>query len=84
MRCHCFVRASVSVCDRPLGLGKSGVDVSLAAAGDAATSPKLTVTYKGGEQNIVVDPKTPIVALAPGAQTDLKLGAEIIARAHAA
>jgi hypothetical protein len=28
----------------------------------------------------VVDPKTPIVAFAPGAQTDLKPGAAIIAR----
>ena len=42
--------------------------------------PKLTVTYKGGEQAIVVDPKTPIVAFEPGAQTDLKPGAAIIAR----
>jgi hypothetical protein len=28
------------------------------------------VTYKGGEQTIIVDPKTPIVAFQPGAQTD--------------
>jgi hypothetical protein len=38
------------------------------------------VTYKGGEQTIVVDPKTPIVAFEPGAKTDLKPGAAIIAR----
>ena len=47
---------------------------------DATTGPKLTVTYKGGQQTIVVDPKTPIVGLAPGAPTDLKPGAAIIAR----
>ena len=44
------------------------------------SGPKLTVTYKGGEQTIVVGPKTPIVALEPGARTDLKPGAAIIAR----
>jgi len=53
---------------------------NISARVDATTGPKLTVTYKGGEQTIVVDPKTPIVALAPGAQTDLKPGAAIIAR----
>jgi Domain of unknown function (DUF5666) len=53
---------------------------NISARVDATTGPKLTVTYKGGEQTIVVDPKTPIVALAPGAKTDLKPGAAIIAR----
>ena len=53
---------------------------NLSARVDATTGPKLTVTYKGGEQTIVVDPKTPIVALEPGAKTDLKPGAAIIAR----
>ena len=38
------------------------------------------MSYKGGQQAIVVDPKTPIVAFAPGAQADLKPGAAIIAR----
>ena len=53
---------------------------NISARVDQATGPKLTVTYKGGEQTIVIDPKTPIVALAPGAKTDLKPGAAIIAR----
>ena len=53
---------------------------NISARVDATTGPKLTVTYKGGEQTIVVDPKTPIVAFEPGAQTDLKPGAAIIAR----
>ena len=42
--------------------------------------PKLTVTYRGGQQTIDVGPKTPIVAFAPGARDDLKPGAAIIAR----
>lgn len=69
---------------RPFDLApnSSMTNGNLSARVDATTGPKLTVTYKGGEQTIVVDPKTPIVALAPGAQTDLKPGASIIARGH--
>jgi hypothetical protein len=67
---------------RPFDLApkSSMTNGAISARVDAATGPKLTVTYKGGEQTIVVDPKTPIVALEPGAQTDLKPGAAIIAR----
>lgn len=67
---------------RPFDLapGSSMTNGNIAARVDATSGPKLTVTYKGGEQTIVVDPKTPIVAFEPGAQTDLKPGAAIIAR----
>jgi Domain of unknown function (DUF5666) len=67
---------------RPFDLapGSTMTNGNLTARVDAASGPKLTVTYKGGEQTIVVDPNTPIVALTPGAETDLKPGAAIIAR----
>jgi hypothetical protein len=67
---------------RPFDLApkSSMTNGAISARVDAASGPKLTVAYKGGEQTIVVDPKTPIVALEPGAQTDLKPGAAIIAR----
>jgi len=67
---------------RPFDLapGSSMTNGNIAARVDATSGPKLTVTYEGGEQTIVVDPKTPIVAFEPGAQTDLKPGAAIIAR----
>jgi Domain of unknown function (DUF5666) len=67
---------------RPFDLApkSSMTNGNISARVDATTGPKLTVTYKGGEQTIVVDPKTPIVALAPGAPADLKPGAAIIAR----
>ena len=67
---------------RPFDLApkSSMTNGNISARVDAATGPKLTVTYKGGEQTIVVDPKTPIVAFEPGAKTDLKPGAAIIAR----
>jgi Domain of unknown function (DUF5666) len=63
-----------------LGPGSSMTNGNIQARVDAASGPKLTVAYKGGEQTIVVDPKTPIVALEPGAPTDIKPGAAIIAR----
>lgn len=47
---------------------------------DGVSGPKLTVSYKGGQQTIVVDPKTPIVVFEPGAESDLKPGAAILAR----
>ncbi len=67
---------------RPFDLApkSSMTNGAISARVDAATGPKLTVTYKGGEQTIVVDPKTPIVAFEPGAKADLKPGAAIIAR----
>jgi len=67
---------------RPFDLAptSSMTNGNIAARVDAATGPKLTVTYKGGEQTIVVDPKTPIVAFEPGDRSALKAGAAIIAR----
>jgi hypothetical protein len=67
---------------RPFDLApkSSMTNGNISARVDAATGPKLTVTYKGGEQTIVVEPKTPIVALEPGTKTDLKPGAAIVAR----
>jgi hypothetical protein len=37
----------------------------------------LTVTYKGGEQNIVVPPTAPIVAFVPGAASIVRPGAPV-------
>jgi len=67
---------------RPFDLApkSSMTNGNISARVNAATGPKLTVTYKGGEQTIVVGPKTPIVALQAGARTDLKKGGAIIAR----
>ena len=47
---------------------------------DGVAGPKLTVSHKGGQQTIVVDPKTPVVAFEPAAQGDLKPGTAIVAR----
>ncbi|HXZ17539.1 MAG TPA: hypothetical protein VEH77_16525 [Roseiarcus sp.] len=50
---------------------------------DNVNGPRLTVTYKGGKQTILVDPSTPIVAFEPGASGDVKSGAAILARGPA-
>jgi Domain of unknown function (DUF5666) len=47
---------------------------------DSVDGPKLTVTYHGGQQTIVVDSKTPIVAFEPGSKEALTPGAAILAR----
>jgi hypothetical protein len=47
---------------------------------DGVDGQKLTVSYKGGQQTVVVAPGTPIVAFDKGARSDLKTGAAIIAR----
>ena len=41
---------------------------------------ELTVAYKGGSQKIHLTAGTPIVAIAPGAETDLKAGVAAIVR----
>ena len=67
---------------RPFDLApnSSMTNGNIAALVDAASGPKLTVSYKGGEQTIVVDQKTPIVSFEPGDKSELKAGAAIIAR----
>ena len=67
---------------RPFDLapGSTMTNGAIEARVDGVAGPKLTVTYKGGQQAVDIAPSTPIVALTPGARTDLKPGAAIIAR----
>jgi hypothetical protein len=67
---------------RPYDLkpGSTMTNGNVNARVDSVSGPKLTVTYKGGQQTIVVDPKTPIVAFEPGSKEALKPGAAILAR----
>jgi hypothetical protein len=46
---------------------------------EATDGPKLTLTYPGGQQTVVVTDKTVVVTMAPGAAADLKPGAGVIA-----
>jgi Domain of unknown function (DUF5666) len=61
-----------------LAPGSSMTNGNISAVVEAADGPKLTVTYKGGEQTIVVDQTTPIVAMTAGSSDDLKPGAGVI------
>ena len=67
---------------RPYDLapGSTMTNGNIDARVDSVSGPKLTVSYKGGEKTIVVDPKTPIVVFEPGGESDLKPGAAILAR----
>jgi hypothetical protein len=67
---------------RPFDLapGSTMTNGAVAARVDGVDGVNLTVTYNGGRQVIVVDPKTPIVAFAPGGSADLRPGAAIVAR----
>ena len=67
---------------RPYDLapGSTMTNGNVDARVDNVSGPKLTVSYKGGQQTILVDPKTPIVAFAPGSRSDLKPGAAVIVR----
>jgi hypothetical protein len=64
---------------RPFDLapGASMTNANISAAINTVDGPKLTLTYKGGEQTIIVDKATPIVTFAPGAASDLKPGASL-------
>jgi len=67
---------------RPYDLapGSSMTNGNVDARVNGVDGPRLTVTYKGGQQTIVVGPKAPIVAFEPATQSDLKAGAAILAR----
>jgi len=64
---------------RPFDLapGSSMTNANISASVDTVDGPKLTLTYKGGEQTILVEKATPIVTFAPGAASDLKPGASL-------
>jgi hypothetical protein len=64
---------------RPFDLapGISMTNANISAVVDSVAGPKLTLTYKGGEQTVTVDKATPIVTFAPGEAGDLKPGASV-------
>jgi hypothetical protein len=54
---------------------------SVATATAAGDVRQLTVTYNGGEQNILVPPTAPIVAFVPGAPSIVRPGAAVFVQA---
>lgn len=51
---------------------------NVATSAAAGGAKQLTVTYKGGEQQILVPPNVPVVMLAPGSRETLKDGAAVV------
>jgi hypothetical protein len=49
----------------------NGTVSSAAASGDAK---QITLTYKGGEQHVLVPPTAPVVTVAPGTKADVTVG----------
>jgi hypothetical protein len=56
---------------------------SVAAASERGGARRLTVTYKGGEEMILVPPTAPVVTLQIGAVTDIKPGDAVFVNAVA-
>ncbi len=54
---------------------------SVTAASAKGGAKDLTVTYKGGRQNILVPPTAPIVTFAPATVSDLKVGSVVFVNA---
>jgi hypothetical protein len=54
---------------------------TVATTNAAGSAKQLTVTYKGGEQHILVPPTAPIVKLQPGAKSDVAPGDGVVVTA---
>jgi hypothetical protein len=69
-------------------MGSASVNSTMTNGSVATTTAKhgaeqLRVTYKGGEQTILVPPTAPVVKLQPGAASDLKPGDTVFVNASA-
>ena len=54
---------------------------SVAAASEGGGVKQVRVTYKGGQQTILVPPTAPVVTLQPGAASNLKAGDKVFVNA---
>jgi hypothetical protein len=58
--------------------GSMMTNANVSAVVSGKTGSDLTLTYKGGTQQISVPPSTPIVTFAPATRSDLKPGARVM------
>jgi hypothetical protein len=54
---------------------------SVASASQSGAVRQVTLTYKGGQQTILVPPTAPVVTLQPGTGSDLKAGDKVFVNA---
>jgi hypothetical protein len=69
--------AAVSTSSQPPVVNSSMTNGSVSAASADKGAKQLTVTYKGGQQTILVPPTAPIVTLAPGTLSEVTKGTTV-------
>jgi hypothetical protein len=47
---------------------------TVSSAGASGDAKQITVTYKGGEQIVLVPPTAPVVTVVPGSKSDVAAG----------
>ena len=72
--------AAVSTAEAP-AVNSSMTNGNVSAASSEKGAKKLTVTYKGGEQTILVPPTAPIVTFKPGTMAEVTKGATVFVAA---
>ena len=80
-----MTNGSVAAVTAPSGamVNSAMTNGSVSAASNQNGVKELTVTYKGGQQTVLVPPTAPIVTFHPGTRSDLSKGAAVFIRATA-
>ena len=73
--------AAVSTTGQAPAVNSSMTNGSVSAASSENGAEELTVTYKGGEQTILVPPTAPIVTFKPGTMAEVTKGATVFVNA---
>ena len=73
--------ASVATSSQPTAVNSAMTNGSVAATSSDKGAKRLTVTYKGGEQTILVPPTAPIVTFKPGSMSEVTTGATVFVNA---
>lgn len=78
-----MTNGSVSaVSAQPASANSSMTNGNVSAANTAGGAKQLTVTYKGGEQSILVPPTAPIVSFTPGTMSEVTSGKTVFVSAN--
>ena len=73
--------AAVATSPRTPQVNSTMTNGNVAAASSQAGAKELTVTYKGGQQTILVPPTAPIVTFKPGTMSDVTPGSTVFVNA---
>ena len=73
--------AAVGASSTTPGVNSTMTNGNVSTASSKNGAKQLTVTYKGGEQTILVPPTAPVVTFKPGAMSDVTKGATVFVNA---